>query len=142
MERQKRKTKKLDLSIPVLLGPYVILFLFFIVLPIVIAVILSFTYFNTVETPEFTGLGNYIAVLTQDEVFLKNVLPNTIKFSLIVGPVGPGPDPEGAKNDPGADLLFALHDHRGGDGSHLEDDFFRGSVWICKLYIDAPQFDR
>ncbi len=88
MERQKRKTKKLDLSIPVLLGPYVILFLFFIVLPIVIAVILSFTYFNTVETPEFTGLGNYIAVLTQDEVFLKNVLPNTIKFSLIVGPVG------------------------------------------------------
>lgn len=84
----KQRKKTFDWSVPVLLGPYAILFLFFIVLPIVIAIVLSFTYFNTVQTPEFTGVGNYIALLTQDEVFLKNVLPNTIKFSLIVGPVG------------------------------------------------------
>lgn len=90
MKQQTEKVKKhrLDWSVPTLLAPYVLLFLVFIIMPIVIAVILSFTYFNTVETPEFTGLGNYIAILTQDEVFLKNVLPNTIKFSLIVGPIG------------------------------------------------------
>lgn len=89
MKQQREvKKRKMDLSAPVLLAPYVLLFFVFIIMPIVIAVILSFTYFNTVETPEFTGLGNYIAILTQDEVFLKNVLPNTIKFSLIVGPIG------------------------------------------------------
>lgn len=85
---EKKKRKKIDIAVPTLLGPYVILFLFFIILPIIIAIMLSFTYFNTVTPPEFTGLGNYIAALTQDQEFIKNVLPNTLKFSLIVGPIG------------------------------------------------------
>ncbi|HBM79746.1 MAG TPA: ABC transporter permease [Clostridiaceae bacterium] len=80
--------RKSDSSIYVMLGPYIILFLFFIALPVLLAIILSFTYFNTVQTPKFTGLSNYISILTQDDVFMKNVLPNTIKFSLIVGPFG------------------------------------------------------
>lgn len=85
----QRKTKcGFDYSVPMLLGPYILIFIFFIAVPIFIAIILSFTYFNTVTTPEFTGFANYILILTQDEVFIKNVLPNTIKFSLIVGPIG------------------------------------------------------
>lgn len=87
-QRIEKRRRKLDLAVPVLLGPYAIMFLFFIALPVLLAVILSFTYFNTVAPPEFTGLQNYINALTQDEVFIKNVLPNTIKFSLIVGPIG------------------------------------------------------
>jgi multiple sugar transport system permease protein len=70
------------------LVPYVSLFLVFIIIPVVIAMGLSFTYFNTIETPEFVGLRNYIELLTRDDVFMQNVLPNTIRFAFIVGPVG------------------------------------------------------
>lgn len=86
--KSRKMQRRFDSSIPMLLGPYVLMFVFFIAVPVLLAVILSFTYFNTVSTPEFTGFANYISVLTQDEVFIKNVLPNTIKFSLIVGPIG------------------------------------------------------
>lgn len=70
------------------LVPYVSLFVVFIIIPVLIAIFLSFTYFNTIETPEFIGLRNYIELLTRDEVFMQYVLPNTIKFAFIVGPVG------------------------------------------------------
>ena len=70
------------------LVPYVSLFFIFIVIPVIIAIGLSFTYFNTIQTPEFVGLRNYIELLTRDEVFMQNVLPNTIRFAFIVGPVG------------------------------------------------------
>ena len=70
------------------LVPYVSLFFIFIVIPVLIAIGLSFTYFNTIQTPEFVGLRNYIELLTRDDVFMQNVLPNTIRFAFIVGPVG------------------------------------------------------
>ena len=68
--------------------PYVILFVTFIIIPVIIAIGLSFTYFNTIETPEFIGLRNYIEIFTRDEVFMQYVLPNTFRFAFIVGPVG------------------------------------------------------
>lgn len=68
--------------------PYIMLFLTFIVIPVIIAILLSFTYFNTIEMPEIVGLRNYIELITRDEVFMQYVLPNTIKFAFIVGPVG------------------------------------------------------
>lgn len=72
-------------STGVLLFPYVLLFAMFIIIPVVAAIALSFTYFNTIEAPEFIGLKNYIRLLTSDEVFMKKVLPNTITYSVIVG---------------------------------------------------------
>ena len=68
--------------------PYLILFTVFIVVPTMMAVGLSFTNYNAVQTPKFVGLTNYINLLTQDTIFLQYVLPNTILFSLVVGPVG------------------------------------------------------
>lgn len=68
--------------------PYVTMFLIFIVLPVLIAFLLSFTYFNAVESPKYNGVENYIFLLTQDKVFMQTVIPNTIKFALIVGPGG------------------------------------------------------
>lgn len=79
---QKERTVALFLS------PYVILFLVFIVLPTTIAILLSFTYFNGIEFPRFVGIANYIYFLTEDEIFMKTVLPNTLVFSVIVGPGG------------------------------------------------------
>ena len=80
------RTKK---STPYLfLAPYLILFLIFIIIPTIMAVALSFTNYNAVQEPQFVGLTNYINLLTQDTIFLQYVLPNTILFSVIVGPLG------------------------------------------------------
>ncbi|MCX7653073.1 MAG: sugar ABC transporter permease [Fervidobacterium sp.] len=70
------------------LSPYVVLFSTFIVVPIVLAILLSFTNFNTIQFPKFIGLKNYITLFTTDNVFMQHVLPNTIKFAIIVGPIG------------------------------------------------------
>lgn len=80
--------KKIDYNTWVFLGPYILLFLIFIIVPVLIAIGLSFTYFNSIEFPKFIGLKNYVSLLTQDAVFMQNVVPNTLKFSLIVGPGG------------------------------------------------------
>lgn len=72
----------------VFLAPYVTLFTFFIAVPVFLAMTLSLTYFNTVQMPRFVGLHNFVSIITQDEVFMRYVLPNTLKFSLIVGPGG------------------------------------------------------
>lgn len=70
------------------MAPYLILFLIFIVVPVILATVLSFTDFDSVNFPNFVGLKNYITLFTSDNVFMQYVLPNTIKFSLIVGPLG------------------------------------------------------
>lgn len=83
----KRKKSELRTNVSFLL-PYVAMFMIFIIVPITIAIFLSLTNFNTIETPDFIGLTNYVNLLTQDEVFMQYVLPNTIIFALIVGPGG------------------------------------------------------
>ncbi|MGI8315904.1 carbohydrate ABC transporter permease [Halobacillus mangrovi] len=76
------------LSTSVFLAPYLLLFTTFIIIPVAIAISLSFTYFNTIELPSFIGLSNYVNIITQDNTFMQYVLPNTLIFSLIVGPGG------------------------------------------------------
>ncbi|MCR3906434.1 MAG: sugar ABC transporter permease [Tenericutes bacterium] len=68
--------------------PYWTLFFFFVVIPVLAAVFLSFTYFNAIQAPEFIGITNYIELITMDSVFMQFVLSNTLKFALLVGPVG------------------------------------------------------
>jgi multiple sugar transport system permease protein len=70
------------------LAPYAALFFVFIVVPVVAAILLSFTFFDAVQPPRVIGLANYISVLTQDDIFMRYVLPNTITFAVIVGPGG------------------------------------------------------
>ena len=60
----------------------------FIVLPVLVAIYFSFTNFNSVSLPQWVGLDNYINLFTQDTVFMQYVVPNTLKFSVIAGPVG------------------------------------------------------
>ena len=68
------------------LAPYVILFTAFI--PMVVAIGLSFTSYDTIQMPTFKGFLNYINLLTADDIFMQKVLPNTIIYALIVGPGG------------------------------------------------------
>ena len=68
--------------------PYWSLFTIFIILPVIAAFFLSFTYFNAIETPNIIGINNYVELITIDSVFMQYVLSNTLRFALIVGPVG------------------------------------------------------
>lgn len=72
----------------IMIAPYLMLFLAFILLPILLAVILSFTNFNSVQFPDFKALENYIRAFTEDTVFMQKILPNTILYAVIVGPGG------------------------------------------------------
>ena len=84
----KRDKKKFDLSAYLFILPYAIIFLIFIVLLLVISLLLSFTYYDSVNVPSFIGFTNYITLFTQDTVFMQKSLPNTIMYALIVGPGG------------------------------------------------------
>ena len=68
--------------------PFVLLFITFIIIPILVAIGLSFTDFNSIEAPNFVGLDNYVTILTDDSTFMEFALPNTIAFAVIVGAGG------------------------------------------------------
>lgn len=65
--------------------PYALLFIIFILTPVLLAVVLSFTNFNAIQSPKAVGFLNYIILITADETFMQYVLPNTVKYALIVG---------------------------------------------------------
>lgn len=71
----------------VMLAPFMIVFFVFTVLPVLAAVALSFTDFNMLQWPRFTGLINYQHMLLEDDVFL-TALKNTLMLSLVNGPLG------------------------------------------------------
>ncbi|MGM0881323.1 MAG: carbohydrate ABC transporter permease [Bacillota bacterium] len=70
----------------ILLAPYMVLFAVFTVLPVLISIVLSFTYFNMLEFPKFIGWQNYTRLFLEDEVFLIAV-KNTLLFAIITGPI-------------------------------------------------------
>jgi len=72
----------------IFISMYALMFIVFIVIPVLVAMILSFTNFDSIQFPDFIGLKNYVVLLTQDDIFMRYVLPNTIQFSVLVGPGG------------------------------------------------------
>lgn len=68
--------------------PFFTAFTVFIILPIAAGIGFSMTNFNAVQAPDWVGWLNYQTLFSQDVVFLQNVLPNTFKFALFVGPFG------------------------------------------------------
>ena len=83
------KEKKFRINAAVwFLLPYLLLFAIFIVIPVIAAIALSFTNYDAIQMPHFAGFLNYINLLTQDEIFMQYVLPNTCVFAFVVGPIG------------------------------------------------------
>ncbi|UJF36330.1 carbohydrate ABC transporter permease [Paenibacillus hexagrammi] len=70
------------------IAPFLICFIIFILLPVLSALALSFTYYNAIEAPHFIGWDNFRNMLSQDLILIKYALPNTLSFSLIVGSGG------------------------------------------------------
>lgn len=71
-----------------LIAPFMICFCIFIVGPVLSATVLSFTSYDSIQPPKFTGLDNFVKMLTQDVVLMKYVIPNTLVFAVVVGPIG------------------------------------------------------
>jgi multiple sugar transport system permease protein len=69
-----------------MMAPYFMLFFFFTVLPVLMSVGLSFTYFNMLEPPSFVGWGNYLKLLLDDDIFIQS-LKNTLIFAVVTGPL-------------------------------------------------------
>lgn len=70
------------------LAPFLIAFCCLILVPVIMAMLLSTTSFNGFAFPKFIGLDNFVHLVIQDVVFMKHTLPNTLVFAFIVGPGG------------------------------------------------------
>lgn len=66
--------------------PFIILFLIFVVAPVLTAVYMSFTYYNMLEAPRWIGLSNYRLLFVEDDVFI-TAIQNTLIFAIITGPL-------------------------------------------------------
>jgi multiple sugar transport system permease protein len=83
------KTKKTnDKAATIFLLPYFIAFMLFITVPVLMGMLLSLTYFNLLQAPRFVGFSNYIYLFTSDDAFMQSVIPNTLQFVVLVGPIG------------------------------------------------------
>ncbi len=69
-----------------MLAPYLILFAFFTIAPVLVSMGFSFTYFNMLEAPTFVGWKNYIKLFLDDDIFMI-ALKNTLLFAVITGPI-------------------------------------------------------
>ena len=67
------------------LAPFFILFGIFVIAPVVMAIILSFTSYNLTQPPQFVGIENYTALFFSDTVFTKATV-NTLTMAIVVGP--------------------------------------------------------
>lgn len=69
-----------------LIAPFMIAFIIFIVVPVFAAIILSFTDFNMLQIPHWVGFDNYKRLFMSDAVFL-TAAKNTLLLALITGPL-------------------------------------------------------
>ena len=69
------------------IAPFCLLFTLFYLIPVISSMVLSFTYFNILEEPDWIGWQNYINLFFVDDVFLTAV-KNTFLYAIITGPLG------------------------------------------------------
>ncbi len=69
-----------------LVAPYALFFFIFVIIPIISSLFLSFTDFNMLQIPKFTGISNYLRLFLHDDVFLK-AIKNTILLAFLTGPL-------------------------------------------------------
>ncbi len=83
----KRKTK-LGQSSAIsyqMMGIWLLMFLAFMLIPVIVAIVLSFTSFDMLNWPKFNGVENYVRLFLDDDVFVIS-LKNTLIIAVITGP--------------------------------------------------------
>ena len=69
-----------------LIAPYTLLFIIFTVVPVIMSLALSFTYFNLLEFPTFIGWDNYMNLFVNDDVWMV-AIKNTAILAVVTGPL-------------------------------------------------------
>lgn len=89
LKRRKSGLNSTREQLPLLLmgAPFMVFFILFCVIPIISSIVLSFTDYDLLSTPMFSGIENYKRMFTSDEVF-GIVVKNTLVFAIISGPIG------------------------------------------------------
>ena len=85
--KSKKSGFRNEYSLYIMLAPFTVMFLVFMIVPIISSVVLSFTSFDMIHKLDFVGLDNYFRMFVDDEVFMTTV-KNTILFSVFTGPFG------------------------------------------------------
>lgn len=86
-QKEKRRLIKKHAIHYAFMAPYAILFFVFTVLPVAVAILLSFTSFNMLEAPKFIGIANYYKMFLNDDIFITSV-KNTLIMAVLIGPGG------------------------------------------------------
>jgi multiple sugar transport system permease protein len=81
-----KRRRRSALSSYMMLMPYMFFFTLLIIIPIIMSILLSFTYFNMLNFPTWAGISNYTRLLLDDDVFVLSVR-NTLLFAFVTGPV-------------------------------------------------------
>lgn len=84
--KKRHISLKTDITAYLMMSPYLLFFILLTVIPVVVAIFLSFTHFNMLETPQFNGIDNFVRMFLEDDIFPK-VLKNTLLFALLTGPI-------------------------------------------------------
>lgn len=80
------KQLKANKSAYLFMTPFMLCFVVFTVIPVLIAIVYSFTYFDIFNPPQFVGVDNYINLFLNDPPFIK-ALQNTLVLAMITGPI-------------------------------------------------------
>lgn len=74
--------------------PFLLGFIVFLIIPMILSLFYSFTEYNILSDPQWTGLDNYIRIFTEDQRFRKSIavtfyytfisVPITLVFALII----------------------------------------------------------
>lgn len=80
------KDLKVNRELYLMMTPFMVLFLIFIILPVAASIFLSFTNYNLLQIPEWKGFLNYKRLFLDDDVFLISVR-NTLVFAFVTGPL-------------------------------------------------------
>jgi multiple sugar transport system permease protein len=68
-----------------MLAPYFFLFTLFTILPVLMAMFISLTYFDALSMPRFIAWANYVKLFLEDDLFMK-ALQNTLVLAFVTGP--------------------------------------------------------
>lgn len=76
-----------EVSMLVIALPFLILFFIMTVLPVLASLVLSFCSYDTLSSPKWAGLDNFLRMFVTDDMF-STVATNTIIFAVITAPAG------------------------------------------------------
>ena len=70
MTQWKLKEMRQNWIAYIMVGPYMLLFTLFTIVPVVMSILISFTDFNMLEFPNIVWMKNYVTLFFDDDIFL------------------------------------------------------------------------